>query len=318
MAFLPSPTLVRSRAGRHRRFHHRHPFHLRALRLGALPPAPPPAPSNHPGKRVVIAGAGLAGLSCAKYLAEAGHVPLVLESRDVLGGKVAAWRDADGDWYETGLHVFFGAYPNTLQLFRELGIEDRLQWKEHSMIFNMRARPGEYSRFDFPGFLPAPLNGIVAILGNNEMLSWEEKLRFAAGLLPAIIKGPAYVEECDRYTWTEWLRLHKIPERVNEERVGRAGRPESLPAREEWQQDGVPGWRAARTIVCAAGRGHPGRGWCAAAGVRGASDGGRVRVRGAGGRFQTADALALATDARLFCPHGSPPGGAGDQRASVV
>ena len=144
-------------------------------------------------------------------------MPLVLESRDVLGGKVAAWRDADGDWYETGLHVFFGAYPNTLQLFRELGIEDRLQWKEHSMIFNMRARSGEYSRFDFPGFLPAPLNGIVAILGNNEMLSWEEKLRFAAGLLPAIIKGPAYVEECDRYTWTEWLRLHNIPERVNEE-----------------------------------------------------------------------------------------------------
>lgn len=37
---------------------------------------------------VVIAGAGLAGLSTAKYLVDAGHKPIVLESRDVLGGKV--------------------------------------------------------------------------------------------------------------------------------------------------------------------------------------------------------------------------------------
>ena len=50
--------------------------------------------------RVVIAGAGLAGLSCAKYLVDNGHIPIVLEARDVLGGKVAAWKDEDGDWYE--------------------------------------------------------------------------------------------------------------------------------------------------------------------------------------------------------------------------
>ena len=42
--------------------------------------------------RVAIAGAGLAGLSCAKYLADAGHTPIVVEARDVLGGKVAAWK----------------------------------------------------------------------------------------------------------------------------------------------------------------------------------------------------------------------------------
>ena len=77
--------------------------------------------------RVAIAGAGLAGLSCAKYLTDVGHTPIVLERRDVLGGKVAAWKDEDGDWYETGLHIFFGAYPNMLQLFKELDIEDRLQ-----------------------------------------------------------------------------------------------------------------------------------------------------------------------------------------------
>ena len=166
--------------------------------------------------RVAIAGAGLAGLSCAKYLSDAGHTPVVVEARNVLGGKVAAWQDEDGDWYETGLHIFFGAYPNMLQLFKELNIEERLQWKSHSMIFNQKEVPGTYSRFDFPD-LPAPINGVAAILGNNDMLSWPEKISFGLGLVPAMLRGQGYVEECDKYSWTEWLQLHNIPERVNDE-----------------------------------------------------------------------------------------------------
>ncbi len=166
--------------------------------------------------RVAIAGAGLAGLSCAKYLADAGHTPVVYEARDVLGGKVAAWKDEDGDWYETGLHIFFGAYPNMLQLFGELGIEERLQWKSHSMIFNQKEEPDKYSRFDFPD-LPAPINGVAAILGNNDMLSWPEKIAFGIGLVPAMLRGQSYVEECDNLSWTDWLRKHNIPERVNDE-----------------------------------------------------------------------------------------------------
>ncbi len=166
--------------------------------------------------RVAIAGAGLAGLSCAKYLADAGHIPFVYEARNVLGGKVAAWKDEDGDWYETGLHIFFGAYPNMLQLFKELDIEDRLQWKSHSMIFNQPEEPGTYSRFDFPD-LPAPINGVAAILSNNDMLSWPEKISFGLGLIPAMLRGQNYVEDCDKYSWTEWLKKQNIPERVNEE-----------------------------------------------------------------------------------------------------
>ena len=46
-------------------------------------------------KKVAIIGGGLSGLSCAKYLSDAGHEPLVLEARDVLGGKVSAWQDED-------------------------------------------------------------------------------------------------------------------------------------------------------------------------------------------------------------------------------
>ncbi|XP_068659220.1 15-cis-phytoene desaturase, chloroplastic/chromoplastic isoform X2 [Aristolochia californica] len=175
--------------------------------------------SARPSKplQVVIAGAGLAGLSTAKYLADAGHKPILLEARDVLGGKVAAWKDSDGDWYETGLHIFFGAYPNVQNLFAELDINDRLQWKEHSMIFAMPDKPGEFSRFDFPEVLPAPLNGIWAILRNNEMLTWPEKVRFAIGLLPAMLGGQPYVEAQDGLTVKEWMRRQGVPDRVNDE-----------------------------------------------------------------------------------------------------
>ncbi len=164
--------------------------------------------------RVAIAGGGLAGLSCAKYLTDAGHTPIVLESRDVLGGLVAAWKDEDGDWYETGLHAFFGAYPNMLQLFKELGIEDRLQWKEHTLIFNQPEKPGTLSRFDVPD-IPAPINVIMSIIRNNDMLTWEQKIRFAIGLLPAIVRGQKYVEKMDQYSLLEWLRLQGVDERVN-------------------------------------------------------------------------------------------------------
>jgi 15-cis-phytoene desaturase len=164
--------------------------------------------------RVAIAGAGLAGLACAKYLVDEGHKPIVLERRDVLGGLVAAWKDEDGDWYETGLHVFFGAYPNMIQLFKELGIEDRLQWKEHTLIFNQPEKPGTYSRFDVPD-IPAPFNVIVSIIRNNDMLTWTQKFKFAVGLLPAIVRGQQYVENMDKYDLLAWLEQQGIDERVN-------------------------------------------------------------------------------------------------------
>ena len=166
--------------------------------------------------RVAIAGAGLAGLSCAKYLADAGHTPIVLERRDVLGGKVVPGKMKMATGTKQDYIFFLGCYPNMLQLFQELGIEDRLQWKEHSMIFNQPEKPGTYSRFDFPDF-PAPFNGLAAILRNNDLLTWSEKIKFGLGLIPAILQGQSYVEEMDKYTWSEWMKKRNIPERVEKE-----------------------------------------------------------------------------------------------------
>ena len=168
-------------------------------------------------QRVVVVGGGLAGLSCAKYLADAGHHPVVLERGKVLGGKVSAWRDADGDWIETGLHIFFGAYPNMMNLFHELNIEDRLQWKEHAMTFAMKDYPGEFTKFTFPKSLPAPFNMAYAILSNDKMLSPVEKIQTGVPLVPMLLGGQDYIDKQDELSVQQWMTKNGMPERVREE-----------------------------------------------------------------------------------------------------
>jgi len=168
-------------------------------------------------KKVAIIGGGLSGLACAKYLSDAGHEPTVYEARDVLGGKVSAWQDEDGDWIETGLHIFFGAYPNIMNLFDELDIHDRLQWKIHQMIFAMQELPGEFTTFDFIPGIPAPFNFGLAILSNQKMLTFGEKLQTAPPLLPMLIEGQPFIDAQDELSVTEFMRKYGMPERINEE-----------------------------------------------------------------------------------------------------
>ena len=168
-------------------------------------------------KKVAIIGGGLSGLACAKYLADAGHEPIVYEARKVLGGKVSAWQDKDGDWIETGLHIFFGAYPNMMNLFDELGIHDRLQWKMHKMIFAMQELPGEFTTFDFIPGIPAPFNFGLAILMNQKMLTLAEKIQTAPPLLPMLLEGQEFIDAQDELSVLEFMRKYGMPERINEE-----------------------------------------------------------------------------------------------------
>lgn len=173
--------------------------------------------NNGTPKKVAIIGGGLSGLACAKYLTDAGHEPTVYEARDVLGGKVSAWQDEDGDWIETGLHIFFGAYPNMMNMFAELGIHDRLQWKIHQMIFAMQELPGEFTTFDFIPGIPAPFNFGLAILMNQKMLTLAEKIQTAPPLLPMLIEGQPFIDAQDELSVTQFMRKYGMPERINDE-----------------------------------------------------------------------------------------------------
>ena len=166
---------------------------------------------------VLVIGGGLAGLSCGKYCSDAGAEVTLIERAKMLGGKTSAWQDKDGDWIETGLHIFFGAYPNMMNLFSELDIEDRLQWKVHKMIFAMQELPGEFTTFDFIKGIPAPFNFGLAILLNQKMLTLPEKLQTAPALLPMLIKGQEFIDEQDELSVLDFMRKYGMPERINKE-----------------------------------------------------------------------------------------------------
>jgi hypothetical protein len=54
----------------------------------------------------------LCRLEQGEHLVNVWYIPILLKARELLDGKITAWRDKDRDISKTGLHIFFGAYPN--------------------------------------------------------------------------------------------------------------------------------------------------------------------------------------------------------------
>jgi phytoene dehydrogenase-like protein len=71
--------------------------------------------SEATGKPVVIVGAGLAGLACARRLKEANVPVLVLEAQDQVGGRIRTDR-VDGFLLDRGFQVFLTAYPEAARV----------------------------------------------------------------------------------------------------------------------------------------------------------------------------------------------------------
>lgn len=66
-------------------------------------------------QRVIVVGAGLAGLCCARHLARAGISVLVLESGDEVGGRVRT-EHVDGFLLDRGFQVLLTSYPEVQQV----------------------------------------------------------------------------------------------------------------------------------------------------------------------------------------------------------
>ncbi len=166
--------------------------------------------SSKQHKRVIVGGAGLAGLTAAKRLIDAGYQVDVLEKRDVLGGKWSSWQDADGEWIETGLHVFFGAYDEIFTLMRELDIYDRILWKDHVLTYTLN----EGERFDFrTAKLPSPLH-LMPTLIENRYFNWPQKLSLARNLYPMLFGSTDYYAEMDNMSYQQWHQGHGISDKL--------------------------------------------------------------------------------------------------------
>ncbi|MBX3226260.1 MAG: FAD-dependent oxidoreductase [Labilithrix sp.] len=76
------------------------------------------------GRRVVVAGAGIAGLAAAHVLVDAGFEVVVLEKAASVGGRCASYVDPDlGHTVEHGIHGVFPRYENLTRLWRDVGID---------------------------------------------------------------------------------------------------------------------------------------------------------------------------------------------------
>lgn len=161
-------------------------------------------------KKVIVVGGGFAGLTAARKLLKEGYEVEVLEKRDVLGGKWSAWQDEQGDWIETGLHVFFGAYEEIFDLMRELNIYDRIDWKEHVLTYTLDK--GE--RFEFRTInLPSPFHLLPAVF-KNHYFNWVEKLSLAKALGPILFGSKRYYDEQDEVTYQDWHRSYGIADKM--------------------------------------------------------------------------------------------------------
>ncbi len=84
------------------------------------------------GKRVVVVGAGWAGLGATYHLVKQGYDVTLLEAGSYPGGLVAGWKTAAGRSVEAGIHGFWYPYSNIFSLINELGINPFTTWTRSS------------------------------------------------------------------------------------------------------------------------------------------------------------------------------------------
>ena len=160
--------------------------------------------------RVIVVGAGMAGLVAASELLRAGHEPLVLEAQHRVGGRVLTLREpfAPGLWAEAGAMRIPRSHALTMALVERYGLTTRPFTMDNPQTYcvfgGQRLRQSEVG--DDPGRLgfdtAAHERMAPAQLWSAELAPFADRLR---------VQGPdAWVEiaaEYDQYCVREFLEL---------------------------------------------------------------------------------------------------------------
>lgn len=192
---------------------------LRQVSLGAgavgaglhlpLPLSAGPSPireATQDPKRVLVLGAGAAGLAAAWELDEAGHEVTVLEARSSAGGRIRTLREpfAEDLYAEAGAVALSETYTQALRFIDELGLE-REPWTPDDLpsLYHLKGR--RFTGGDGTEW-PYDLTGEEADLGPMGILK-----RHVFGTLPPEVSEPGGwsdppLSELDRMTLGEYMR----------------------------------------------------------------------------------------------------------------
>ncbi|MGB6691716.1 MAG: hydroxysqualene dehydroxylase HpnE [Terracidiphilus sp.] len=159
-------------------------------------------PSISAAHSVAIIGGGVAGMSAACALAEAGFDVHLVERRGYLGGRASSYlHPGVGEVIDNCQHVLFGCCTNLVGFYKRIGAADHIHWtNEMTMI----EPGGRRSKLGSTPLLPAPLHGLPRLL-TAHAFTREDKLSLARAFRAMLKPIPAGTTE----TLAQWLARHR-------------------------------------------------------------------------------------------------------------
>ncbi|MGK7955541.1 MAG: FAD-dependent oxidoreductase [Crocosphaera sp.] len=164
-------------------------------------------------KKVVVVGAGWAGLGATYHLAKEGYDVTLLEASPYPGGLVAGWKTEDGKSIEAGIHGFWYPYQNIFQLVKELGLDPFTSWTCSSQ-YSPAGLEVESPIFQDQPLLPTPLG--TFLYTKFKRLPLSDRLS-ALPLLYSLIdfdNSPEAWERYDKVTARELFRQFGVSSRL--------------------------------------------------------------------------------------------------------
>jgi zeta-carotene desaturase len=155
---------------------------------------------SQPKPSVGIIGGGLAGLSAACALADAGYYVELFERRPYLGGRASSYElPATGEVVDNCQHVLLGCCTNLIDFYKRLGVEEQIRWYDEITFI----LPGGKSSVLKSGSLPAPLHSTASFL-ESSVLDLRDKLAISSALLALMPSLPPDSSE----DFLSWLQRH--------------------------------------------------------------------------------------------------------------
>jgi len=150
---------------------------------------------------VTVVGGGVAGLSAACALADAGFRVTLLERRGYLGGRASSYlHPGTNEVIDNCQHVLFGCCTNLIALYERLNVADQIRWDSRMTLIE----PGGRRSVLAPSPLPAPMHGLPAIL-RASCFSAADKLSLIYALTSIMLGAKSDPNQ----SLAEWLQNHR-------------------------------------------------------------------------------------------------------------